>query len=437
MDNEGWEGIKDRSDLKRVISSYDRFVPYKLFELLGKKSITHVSLGDQIELNLTILFSDIRDFTALSETLTPRENFEFINSYLSQMETLISAHNGIVDKYIGDAIMAVFSEGAVDALNCSILMLKQLRNYNKGRERAGYVPINIGIGLNTGISMLGTIGGPNRMEGTVISDAVNVASRLESLTKTYGIQLLISENTYYSIPLIGKYCTRFIDRVSVKGKIQPLSIYEVYDNDGAEGISLKNRTKAMFEEALANYHYRRIDKAVELLKRCLEANPNDNPAKTYLRRCELYSSTGSHEGARELSQQLEWNARFNIGIAEVDQQHYELFSKLSALLQCVERGYSGTEAGEILTFLEDYVLRHFKTEEAFMAESGYPFLHHQKEQHARFMKTFIQLKAEIGDASLSPIYVMFRVQIFLIDWLVNHTLKEDRHFGKFLKHREQ
>ena len=192
--------FSNKEDVKKLIVSYSRFIPHKIIDLLGKKSIAELKLGDQTEKKIAILFSDIRDFTTLSERMSPQENFNFINSYLSQMEPLISVKDGIIDKFIGDAIMAIFPNNSNDALDCSILMQKQLKNYNEGRCRAGYDPINIGIGLNTGISMLGTVGGYNRMDGTVISDAVNLASRIESITKKYNVQLRLSRNFEHGRP---------------------------------------------------------------------------------------------------------------------------------------------------------------------------------------------------------------------------------------------
>jgi adenylate cyclase len=169
----------DPREMRKAVSAYDRFIPYQILQMLGKHRISEVQLGDHIELPLTILFSDIRDFTSLSETLTPQENFNFINSYFGQMEPIITVNNGIIDKFIGDAIMALFTD-ANDAVIAAAMMCRQLGHYNAGRARAGYRPINLGMGLNTGMAMLGVLGGSSRMEATVISDAVNLASRFSS-----------------------------------------------------------------------------------------------------------------------------------------------------------------------------------------------------------------------------------------------------------------
>ena len=169
-------------DLKDTNISIERFVPHAFLAIVGKPSIVEVELGDNKRRNMTILFSDIRNFTTLSERMTPDENFAFINAYLERMGPVIRDHNGFIDKYIGDAIMALF-ESADDALRAGLGMLETLEAFNAERRAAGQTPIGIGIGINTGILMMGTIGEKHRMDGTVISDAVNLASRIESLTK--------------------------------------------------------------------------------------------------------------------------------------------------------------------------------------------------------------------------------------------------------------
>lgn len=287
---------------------------------MGKNHISELRLGDQIELKLTILFSDIRGFTTISESLTPKANFDFINSYFGQMDTLINANNGIIDKYMGDAIMALFPSRADDALNCSILMLKQLEHFNESRKLIGEPEIDIGIGLNTGISMLGIIGGHNKMEGTVISDAVNLASRLESLTKEYDVKLLISEHTLYSLDDPSLYHIRFIDRVVVKGMAQPQSVFEVFDCDNEQVKGKKIESRMLFEEGVANYNYKNISLAKELFDKCIALNPFDKPALKYLERCIAFFKTGEHKAAIELSQQIEWTKANNIGLADIDQQ---------------------------------------------------------------------------------------------------------------------
>jgi len=239
---------------------------------------------------MTILFSDIRGFTSLSEKMTPKENFKFINSYLSKMEPIITQYNGFIDKYIGDAIMALFPTNADDAVRSSISMLKKLDIYNEERHKAGYKPIKIGVGLNTGALMLGTVGGKNRMDGTVISDAVNLASRMEGMTKGFDIGLLISENTYFKLKNPSIYAIRMLDRVKVKGKNIPVTVYEVFDTD--PNIELKLKTRDQFEQALNYYRHQEFIKAINCFQQVLQINDKDKASQIYIERCQKLQEIG-------------------------------------------------------------------------------------------------------------------------------------------------
>lgn len=420
-------------DSLRIIESYERYIPFQLSNILGKKIITDVKLGDQVEKKFTILFSDIRDFTTLSESLTPKETFDFINSFLNKMATVISNNNGVINKFMGDSVMAIFPYDPDEAVRCSILMLKQLDIFNEDRKKAGLKAIDIGIGLNTGFCILGILGNPERYEFTVIGDTVNLASRVESLTKVYGVPFLVGENTINSIYDVSKYSIRFIDRVAVKGKKHPQSIYEIFDNDPVEIKKLKSETKAMFEEALAHYHYKNIDIAKKMLEKCIQINPADNPAKVYLERCKAFSENSFHQGAKELNEGLEWSSYFEVGHNKIDQQHHELFSKSIKLLDSVDKNESKSEIESVMVFIDNYIKTHFSTEETFLQNVKYPFLENQKKQHINFIRAFEQLKKEIHAGSISKTYMKFRIHILLIDWIINHILKEDKHYSKFLK----
>lgn len=424
-------------DHRKIISAYDRFVPYRLLQLLGKKDITEIRLGDQVEKRITVLFTDIRDFTTLSETMTPQENFNFINSYFSQMEPIISVHNGIVDKYIGDAIMAIFPESADNACDCALSMLKQLRVYNEGRTRAGYPPIRIGIGLNTGLAMIGAVGGYNRMDGTVISDAVNLCARIESLTKTYGAELLVGESTYDDLHDSKREAARFIDRVLVKGKLKPQSIYEVFAADPLPERKEKQHYRMLFEEALAHYHYGHIDEAAELLERCLTRNPADLPAQVYLERCKQYQSTGYHAVDSELQNRISWSEVFLLGHEKIDEQHHQLVDGALAIIEKIEQDQDPAATRKSVTDIATLAQEHFHTEEGVMKASDYPLYQIHKRQHAAFLRAFPRLVELVGNTETPKVFRMFKVQIFLLDWLVNHTLKEDKHFGKFLAYSKE
>ena len=288
--NELLARIKTHLRISNLNVAYGRFVPHEFLQLLNKESIIDVELGDQVNREMSILFSDIRDFTTLSESMTPEDNFKFINAYLSRMESSVVANRGFIDKYIGDAIMALFSGNADDAVNAGIAMLKNLAEYNQIRAQSGDTPIKIGIGINTGSLMLGTVGGRNRMDGTVISDAVNLASRLESLTKEYKVSLLISHQTLARLDNPTEYSLRFIEQVKVKGKSKAVGVFEVFDGDEPQIKEGKLATKGIFEEGLFFYHQQCFSEAEQRFADVLKLNPADQVAQIYLERCYLKKS---------------------------------------------------------------------------------------------------------------------------------------------------
>jgi len=293
--NELLARIKTHIRLAKINAAYGRFVPHDFLRFLGHESIVDVKLGDHVQKNMTILFADIRDFTTLSEGMTPEENFNFINSYLSRASPIIRAHNGFIDKYIGDAVMALFPESADDAVRGAIAMQKRVLLYNQHRQNNGYVPIAIGIGLHTGSLMLGTIGSQERMESTVIADAVNLASRLEGLTKLYGAGILISGQTLTYLDDSHNYSYRFVDRVRVKGKQAPVAIFEVYEGDEELLKQLKTQTKTSFEQAVLLYSQQQFAQAQQIFQEILQINTQDKAAILYVKRCEKYQKYGVPE----------------------------------------------------------------------------------------------------------------------------------------------
>ncbi len=418
--------------LQQTEAAYGRLVPHQLLNLLEAKSIVDVKLGDQVERKMTIMFSDIRDFTPLSESMTPAENFEFINSYLSQMEPVISRHRGIIDKYIGDAIMALFEHSADDAVSGAIAMLERLGYYNTGRERAGYAPIHIGIGLNTGVVMIGTVGGINRMDSTVIGDAVNLTSRLEEATKTYHAPLIISQNTLYDLADPKKYDIRFLDRIRVKGKSQPLSVYEVFDNNPEEMRKSKRESIAMFEKAVAYYHLKDITKAIPLLKQCIDIAPDDFPALIYLERCYEYQATGQHWGTGELQSELIWKEEQHTGLTELDDYNRLLMDRINTLTSQIEQD-ACRDFADIFPFLTQHCQRLFVIEEKMMREHEYPFAEGHTQEHKRFIENCTELEQLAKANTEDPRHLAFRTDLLLLDWFASHATKADRHFARFLQ----
>jgi two-component system sensor histidine kinase ChiS len=241
---------------------------------------------------MSILFADIRSFTSMSETMSPQENFDFINSYLRQVGPVIRQHNGFIDKYIGDAIMALFPETPDDAVGAAIEMQKQVAIYNGYRQNSGYLPIAIGIGIHSGSIMLGIIGEEERMESTVIADAVNLACRLEQLTKLYGAGIIVSVQTLSQLDDPQKYTCRFLDRVQVRGKQAPVAVFEMYDGDPQPLKELKTQTKTDFEQGVWLYYQEDFTAARQYFEQILLVNDRDLAARLYLERCDLSQQTG-------------------------------------------------------------------------------------------------------------------------------------------------
>lgn len=264
-----------------------RFVPTQFLQLLQRSTLAEVSLGDYTERTMAVMFADIRGFTTLSETMSPQENLRFLNAYLGRMERAIAQHNGFIDKYIGDAIMALFEGDADLAVDAAISMLKALSEYNQERLKAGRSAIRIGIGLDTGPLILGTIGGVHRMETTAIGDAVNLASRLEELTKQYSVSILVSHRLLAALHNPSKYSIRFIDRLYVRGRTQPVAVYEVLNADPIELQTLKRASSSLFEEGVLRFHRRQYREAASLFEECLSMNPTDRATHIYLQRSVL------------------------------------------------------------------------------------------------------------------------------------------------------
>ncbi|WP_293149683.1 MULTISPECIES: adenylate/guanylate cyclase domain-containing protein [unclassified Microcoleus] len=276
-----------KSELEKIAAASARFVPREFLKFLQRESIVDARLGDSVQAEMTIMFADIRSFTSLSESMSPRENFEFLNSYLSRVGPVIRQYNGFIDKYIGDGIMALFPNCAEDAVQAAIEMQQQVKIYNKHRQNCGYKPISIGIGLHTGTLMLGTIGEAERMESTVISDAVNLASRVEGLTKLYGVGIVASVQTLCRIDDPQHYKCRFLDRVQVKGKQAPVAVFEIYDGDSDMMIELKGKTQTDFEQGIFFHYQQQFAQARQMFMRVLQVNKYDKAALFYAERCDM------------------------------------------------------------------------------------------------------------------------------------------------------
>ncbi len=262
-------------------TSFARFVPQQFLTHIGKDHIEDVALGDAVERKMAVLFSDIRSFTALSETMSPAQNFAFLNSYLSRVGPVVRKHRGFIDKYIGDAVMALFPEKPGDALDAAIDMQRELREFNHHRLKKNYEPLKIGIGLHAGPLYLGTIGEAERMDSTVISDTVNVASRIEHLTKSVGASVLVSGTMFVQVDNREKFRSRMLGRIPLRGKKERLEIFEVFDGQSDYLLELFDQTVAQFNTGIAAFYAGDFATARAAFAAVLTANPADRVAQLY------------------------------------------------------------------------------------------------------------------------------------------------------------
>ncbi len=275
---------------RKRLEVFRKFVPVDFLVSLGKERFEDIQLGDYLEREMTILFSDIRNFTAISERKTPKETFDFINNYLAYLEPPIHENKGFIDKFIGDAIMALFYS-TEDAVSAGVRMRQALNEYNK--ELAD--PIEFGLGIHTGLCMMGIIGGEGRLEGTVISDAVNLAARLENLTKRYQSSLLISEASFSKIKEKHKYETRFLGKVKVAGKSEIIEVLEILDAENDNIREQKYKSKTYLELGLQFYFDRKFNEARSQFNLALNEYPEDAVSKIYLAKSVAYSIEGVPE----------------------------------------------------------------------------------------------------------------------------------------------
>ena len=265
---------------EQLKNTYFKFVPIQFMQLLQKKSITDIHLGDAICTDITVLFFDIRAFSKKSEMMTTSENFSFVNAITETAGPIIRKYNGFVDKYIGDAVMALFTD-AQSAVDAGIELYHSLVLDNSALKFGGD-EIRIGIGIHSGMSMLGIIGEQERLSSTVISDTVNLASRLESLTKQYGTGMIISKDTLDRLSDAEKYQLRFLGMVQVAGVNEIKALYEVLDCLDDKERSARNATKEIFENGVKKLHMGNCQGALACFRQVSEVNPNDKCIAKYI-----------------------------------------------------------------------------------------------------------------------------------------------------------
>ena len=257
-------------------------MPEKFRELLGKEKLTDLALGDAQSKEFSVLFCDIRAFSLNSEMMTAKEIFEFVNIIYGIAGPIIRNHGGFVDKYIGDAVMALF-ESADAAVEAGIEIYRSIVLNKETAQRLNVSEINIGIGIHTGMAEIGIVGEEERLSGTVISDTVNLSSRLESLTKTYKTAMLISKDTLDHMKSADALDLRYLGMVQVAGVNEVRSLYEVLDCLPDCERQLRSAAKGEFREALRLFHMGERGKAIERLQALATDGKGDHITQMYLK----------------------------------------------------------------------------------------------------------------------------------------------------------
>ena len=289
--------LEDISTEKRMKSTMSRYMDPGLADQL-------LSAGGDLlggaSVEATVLFSDIRSFTTLTEELGAQGTVALLNEYFTLMVQCITEEGGMLDKFIGDALMAEFGiplkhdDDPDRAMRAAIKMINELNALNRLRHTRGQKPILMGIGLNTDTIVSGNIGSPKRMDYTVIGDGVNLASRLESACKEYSAQILCSVSTYKKLK--GSYRAREIDLVVVKGKTEPVGVYEILDYHTDESFPNMPEVINLFRGGLKYYRSGEFDRAITQFNEAITLNPTDKLSATYIKRCE-YLKAHPPEGA--------------------------------------------------------------------------------------------------------------------------------------------
>lgn len=275
-------------NVRRTRDVFSLFVPEPVLDKIAKEGLESIKLGGAEEGIATILFTDIRSFSAIAEKLSPNETLAFLNEFMQRMQPVIHRHGGFINQFVGDEIMAIFYlSGHEDkAIEAAIEMRKTLDEHNRERLERGEPRIDIGVGVNTGKVIWGTIGSEVRMESAIIGDTVNLASRLQNLTKHYGVGVLVSESAFREISNPERFCYREVDVAHVRGKTRPVVIYEFFDAEADMVKKQKLACLSQYNRGLQYFHAEDWQQAKALFEACLEIFPEDPISRIYLERCQ-------------------------------------------------------------------------------------------------------------------------------------------------------
>lgn len=283
-------------DITSFSEASHRFVPQQIFEYLGKKGITDIHLGDQVQQNMTVMVANIRSFHQLSKQLSPKQNFDFMNAFLKRFSPFVRTEEGLISKYLGAGFMALFPARNEDALRAAVSIRRELVSYNESLKASGFAPVDLGMAIHKGPLMLGIVGEEQRMEGNVISDDVNITATLERMSDTMGASILVTRTFYDQLRAPERFRFRQLGRIRIEGKDEPIELIDVYEGDSDTERNLKDRTKTMFEKGIVLCQEGRFFDARETFIEVIKINRFDKAAKLYFYLCDEYYQKGSTEG---------------------------------------------------------------------------------------------------------------------------------------------
>lgn len=281
----GLKAAQEREDaIKSIHQVSQKFVPTEFIKSLGKNRLTEVSLGDLAEKEVTVMFVDIREFTSISEGLSPKDNFLFINSFNKRMGPIIRKNDGFIMQYLGDGFMALFPTGSQNALRASVEMHRALEDYNQIRASKNRAAVRVGIGMQNGDLIMGITGDVERLDAAIISDTVNTASRIEGLSKHFGTSILMTEKCIQKLSNADEFDFRYLGPVKVMGKQKPIKLYECINGDPKELYDHKLKTLNTFIKGMELYFNQEFAMAAVTFQQIFKQNTADQTAKLFLNR---------------------------------------------------------------------------------------------------------------------------------------------------------
>jgi adenylate cyclase len=294
-------------EAQRLHQTFQKFVPRQFVEHFAKGGSGSLALGYANEDEVAIMFCDIRGFTGLSEEMSPQQLMNFLNSYFKRMNAPIHDNFGFIDKFIGDAIMALFDhpnglagDKAADSVRAALDLQKALGLYNHHRAKSGYAAIRNGIGLNIGPVVLGTVGSDDRMDTTVLGDTVNIAQRIETLTAYFEVDIIASKKLVSAASEQTKFANRTLDSVVLKGKSTSIEIVEIYQHLSAPEIAARNASKHVIIEGIKMRNRGDFNGALALFTKASQANPEDRIFAHHINTC------------KKLKNQKDWDGKIRL-----------------------------------------------------------------------------------------------------------------------------